>query len=250
MNSVLLYPTERVDEAHFVVLGERARAVCSDHALQIGIEVKGSVLGEGRGRCRVLSLAPERIEFEVTLDVPIADRSGVHLIVGVPRPQTVKKVLHAATTGGVNSVHFVRSEKGERSYLQSRALERIEVDRHMHKGMEQAFDCVPPIVTVHERFRPFVEDFLPTLSDGGARIVAHTAAGPALSSCEPLMQNPQREVVLAVGGEAGWSEFEVSLFQQQRFQPISLGERILRVEEAVLVLLGQVALLRTISRCS
>ncbi|NVJ03473.1 16S rRNA (uracil(1498)-N(3))-methyltransferase, partial [Myxococcus sp. AM009] len=41
-----------------------------------------------------------------------------------------------------------------------------------------------------------------------------------------------------------WVPFEADLLEAQGFRPFSLGPRILRVETAVPVLLGQVALLR------
>ncbi|MGZ3460670.1 MAG: RsmE family RNA methyltransferase, partial [Archangium sp.] len=51
-------------------------------------------------------------------------------------------------------------------------------------------------------------------------------------------------VVLAVGPDGGWVPFEAELLEAHGFRPVSLGPRILRVETAVPVLLGQLALLR------
>jgi RsmE family RNA methyltransferase len=51
-------------------------------------------------------------------------------------------------------------------------------------------------------------------------------------------------VVLAVGPDGGWVPFETKLLEAHGFRPFSLGPRILRVETAVPVLLGQLALLR------
>ena len=49
---------------------------------------------------------------------------------------------------------------------------------------------------------------------------------------------------MAVGPDGGWVPFEAELLEAHGFRPFSLGPRILRVETAVPVLLGQLALLK------
>lgn len=52
-------------------------------------------------------------------------------------------------------------------------------------------------------------------------------------------RNPH--VVLAVGPEGGWMPREVGMFENNfGFRPVSLGDRILRTDAAVLILLGLV----------
>nr|WP_255203729.1 RsmE family RNA methyltransferase [Myxococcus sp. AM011] len=54
---------------------------------------------------------------------------------------------------------------------------------------------------------------------------------------------PGQRSVLAIGPDGGWVSFEAQLLESHGFRPFSLGPRILRVETAVPVLVGQVALL-------
>jgi hypothetical protein len=42
---------------------------------------------------------------------------------------------------------------------------------------------------------------------------------------------------LAIGPEGGWTEFEVNLFTQCNFIPVSLGNRILRTDVALISLI-------------
>ena len=95
---------------------------------------------------------------------------------------------------------------------------------------------------VRERFRPFVEDELDTVFGTEAlRLLPHPPAQQPLHRVG-VQQAPR--VVMAVGPDGGWVPFEAELLEAHGFRPFSLGPRILRVETAVPVLLGQLALLR------
>jgi len=52
----------------------------------------------------------------------------------------------------------------------------------------------------------------------------------------------EREVILAVGPEGGWVDYEIERFEELGFQRFSLGRRILRVETALPYLFGRLSL--------
>ena len=95
---------------------------------------------------------------------------------------------------------------------------------------------------MRERFRPFVEDELDSLFGPDAlRLLPHP---PARQPLRAMGAERAPRVVLAIGPDGGWVPFEADLLEAHGFRPFSLGPRILRVETAVPVLLGQVVLLR------
>jgi RsmE family RNA methyltransferase len=55
-----------------------------------------------------------------------------------------------------------------------------------------------------------------------------------------LGANPDARVLLAVGPEGGWNEFELRLLEAHGFQPIGMGPRTLRTDTACLALLALV----------
>ncbi|NPD28990.1 RsmE family RNA methyltransferase, partial [Corallococcus exiguus] len=67
---------------------------------------------------------------------------------------------------------------------------------------------------------------------------------PASLSLQARDITSATRVVLAIGPDGGWVPFEAQLLEAHGFLPFSLGPRILRVETAVPVLLGQVTLLK------
>jgi RsmE family RNA methyltransferase len=97
-----------------------------------------------------------------------------------------------------------------------------------------------PEVTLHHQFRPFVEDLLPTLTGRG--LIAHPGVSDNLTTL-PVGHDPGEPLLLAVGPEGGWSEYELERFVDAGFHPFSMGERILHVDTAVVALLAQLRLL-------
>jgi RsmE family RNA methyltransferase len=166
----------------------------------------------------------------------------VDLLLAIPRPKALKRVLPAVAQLGVDRVVLVNAARVEKSYFDSKVLAPDFVEELLLQGLEQARDTRLPEVLVRERFRPFVEDELDAVFGTGAiRLLPHPPAQ------QPLTQVGARtapRVVLAIGPDGGWVPFEAELLEAHGFRPFSLGPRILRVETAVPVLLGQLELLR------
>jgi RsmE family RNA methyltransferase len=181
----------------------------------------------------VLTSPASELRLKVTLSEPSPPRAGISLVLAIPRPKALKRVLPAVASLGVDRVVLVNAAKVEKSYFDSKVLAPEFVDGLLDLGLEQSRDTIPPRVEVRERFRPFVEDELGAWAGPGRRLVPHPAASsgvPRVPASEPL--------VLAVGPDGGWTDFEVDLLAKQGFTPFSLGPRILRVEVAVPVVIG------------
>lgn len=241
MNSLIILPHECVAPSRFILRDERARYALETHELVVGVRCKIGVLGGARGEAQVVSVAPTEVVLEGETPFAALARAPIRLIVAVPRPQTVKKVVQAAGMLGVLSLDFVRSELGEKSYLQSHALEPVQLEAEGCKALEQVWDTHLPLVRVHRTFEYFMRQWVPQLcATEQARLIAQPGAAPlCVSDREQLAGG----AVLAIGPERGWSEGEVRRFEEAGFRPVGLGERVVRVEVALLLLLGQLQLL-------
>src|SRR6185503_15173028 len=93
-----------------------------------------------------------------------------------------------------------------------------------------------PRVSIHRRFRPLVEDELDTLSPVDLRLVAHPA--PHAAPIAGAWRAGAGRVLLAVGPEGGWDEFELRLLADCGFRLVSLGARTLRADTACVALLA------------
>ena len=251
MNSIVILPDEVRDGTTAILLGSRARYAIDTHGVREGQSIKVAVMDGMRGEGRVLSVAVHEVALALTLTQPALAPIPVSLIVGVSRPQTVKKVIQSAVMFGVSSLHVVRSEKGDKSYLQSRSLDEDQVGEETIKAMEQVWDSRRPEIVVHRSFSHFMKQKLPMIVDGMrsvavdgqvAKLVAHP--GGAHLTCDDAFGVRNAATIVAIGPERGWSEGEVHAFTEHGFHWVGLGERVLRVELALVSLLGQLAILR------
>jgi 16S rRNA (uracil1498-N3)-methyltransferase len=251
MNSLVLFPQEVRESAVAVLEGARARYAFDTHGVREGQSLKVAVMGGRRGQGRILLASLDKVTIELALSDECLRTSPVSLIVGVSRPQTIKKVIQAAVMFGVSSLHFVKSEKGEKSYLQSRSLDAESIEEEALKALEQIWDSRKPEIVVHRTFSYFMENKLSTVAEnlmqesGVSKVhsmVAHPGSAPLRCGDTALIQGAAS--VIAIGPERGWSDGEIDIFDRYGFHRIGLGDRVVRVELALVFLLGKLDLLR------
>jgi RsmE family RNA methyltransferase len=235
VNLLLLAPAEVRGDGTALLTGRRhehARAVLrvqAGEALRVG--VRGGQCGTGE----VLSEGPAGLLLRVTLDAEPPPRAGVALVLAMPRPKALRRVIPAVASLGVDRVVLVNAARVEKSYFDSKVLAPASLDGLASLGLEQARDTVPPHVEIREQFRPFVEDELDAWAGDSLRLVPHPPAHAALPRVDA-----GRPVTLAIGPDGGWVPFEVDLLERAGFTPVSFGARVLRVEVAVSYVLGRI----------
>jgi 16S rRNA (uracil1498-N3)-methyltransferase len=147
----------------------------------------------------------------------------IRLIVGMPRPQTARKILEELTAMGVEAMHFVKAIRGDPGYGQSRLWSSGEWRRHVIAGAEQAFTTRLPEVTWDQRLDHVIEG-----AASGTRLALDNYESPR--ALGPV--KTQAPVTIAVGPERGWDSSERAALRRLGFQLVHMGERVLRVETA------------------
>jgi 16S rRNA U1498 N3-methylase RsmE len=246
MNSLLIYPDEVTNEGLVILSGERARHAREDfHDVALGISVPAAIRDGHRGRATYKSLASERVELNFESTAPPLERTPATLIVAISRPQTIKKVIQAGVFLGIRELFLVKTDLTEKSYLSSRELRSERIAGEVERALEQTCDSISPIIEVGGALR----ELLRARREYKCAFFAHTGCGfdegvPGLSvtqmrndddRCNKSSPDTNNDTIIAIGPEKGWSDREIRLFQECNFQPISLGERVLRVDAAVYV---------------
>ena len=204
----------------------RARHLRDTVGLSVGGTFHVGVENGLRGIATIVALEP-RLTFSVTWEKSPQLRLPLTVLVGLPRPQTAKKVLHDLASLGAARIIIFESEKGDPGYLTSSLWKDGEWREHVLKGTEQACSTLVPEVT---RVASLAEAV--ALIDGAAWKLAldpYEATGaPELGAARP-------SAVLAIGPERGFAESERATLRRAGFTFAHLGDRILRVEAAALV---------------
>ncbi|HZZ84140.1 MAG TPA: 16S rRNA (uracil(1498)-N(3))-methyltransferase [Anaeromyxobacteraceae bacterium] len=239
MNLLLLEEGELDAAGEARLAGRRARHAAEVLRAAPGATVAVGLLGGRMGRGLVLSADPDALALRVTLDAAPPPPSAVELLLALPRPKILRKVLQSAASMGVKRIALLGTYRVEKSYFGSPLLAPEAMREELQLGLEQGKDTALPEVRLFRFFKPFVEDQLDRLFPGSARLVAHpTAAAPL----ERLPQGGAPRVLLAIGPEGGFTTYEAETLAARGFLPFSLGPRVLRVDAAVPFAVGQVEL--------
>jgi RsmE family RNA methyltransferase len=222
MNIVLFTPEET--SRPLSLQDRRAQHVLGVLRRGVGEEFDAGLIDGPRGKATIVAIdvSSLRLDFAWGAEPPTLD--PITLIVGLPRPQTARKILEEATALGVEAMHFVTTRRGEASYARSKLWTTDEWRRHLVDGAAQAFSTRLPHVTSGEA----LGDVLNSLALGATRL--------ALDNYEASVPLSQAAVsaplALALGPERGWSPEEREFLRASGFELVRLGERVLRLETA------------------
>ncbi|MBE0575873.1 MAG: 16S rRNA (uracil(1498)-N(3))-methyltransferase [Desulfuromonadales bacterium] len=233
MNLILLCKEDFISINRVRLQGRRY-----EHAREILKVTSGKILHVGllggkTGSGTVISITEKELELEVLLTHEPPEPLSVTVILAMPRPKVLNRVLQGITAMGIKQVFLLNTWRVDKSYWQSAALEPAAIQAQLILGLEQARDTILPEVQLQPRFKPFVEDILPTIAAGTCALAAHPV------SSQPCPANVQQAVTLAIGPEGGFTTYEIEKLVAAGLTSIHLGNRPLRVETAVPALIGR-----------
>ena len=233
MNLILLFQDDFIDTTIVRLQGRRLRHVLEVHRASVGDELCVGILNGQIGSGKVALLNQSVLEMEVRLERAPPAALPLTLILALPRPKVLRRVLRSVSSLGVKKIILLNCFRVEKSFWQSPFLNESSVKEQLVLGLEQARDTVLPEVLLRPLFKPFVEDELPAIVKGTLPLVAHPHA------TDPCPRDLKRAVTLAIGPEGGFIPYEIEKLTACGFTPMQMGERILSVETAVPALIAR-----------
>lgn len=233
MNLLLLAPEDCPAPGRAILTGRRLQHVREVHGARAGDRLRVGLLGGLMGEGSIVGLDREALEIAFTLEQAPPPKLPLTLLLSLPRPKMLKRILQGVAALGVPRVVLMNSYRVEKSFWASPWLAPEVVREQLLLGLEQARDTVLPEVVLEPRFKPFVEDRLPVLCQGTQCLVAHPGV---VEACPVALAAP---ATLAIGPEGGFIPYEVEMLQAAGFRAVHMGPRILRVETAVTALVAR-----------
>jgi 16S rRNA (uracil1498-N3)-methyltransferase len=243
--NLLLFESNEIRADDTIVFSDRR----SEHVIRIlgckpGDTVRAGMINGPVGTGKIVSIQNTEVVLQFTAESREPDQPAVDLIMGLVRPIMLKKILAQTASLGVGRIFLINANRVEKSFFGASLLKDEKYRIYLIEGLEQAKDTHLPQVSIHERFRPFVEDFVPTVASTYSRmLVAHPEASESLK--QVVGTETSGRTLLAVGPEGGWVDFEIEKFIEQAFVPLNMGSRVLRTDTAIVALLSQLMLLQS-----
>jgi 16S rRNA (uracil1498-N3)-methyltransferase len=235
MNLILLDEHDLIDASRVTLTDTRAAhlldvlRVIPGQAVRVGL--LDGPFGTGTIETANTGSVTMRCEFETVTPA----RPPVDVLLALPRPKVMRRLWAQLAALGVGRIILTNASRVERDYFDTHVLTEASYRPWLIEGLQQARDTRLPQVSIHRQFKILVEDHLDTLFASGVRLVADPSGTQsmmdALASCD-------ERVLIAIGPEGGWNEFELRLLGAHGFSRVGLGPRTLRVDTACVALLS------------
>ncbi|MFP3090150.1 RsmE family RNA methyltransferase [Treponema sp. TIM-1] len=196
---------------------------------------------EGKlGRGRIEALEPDgSLWFSLDLGEPPPPRVPIRVAVGFPRPIQLRRLLRDLSNLGIAAADLLGTDRGEKSYRDTKLLVDGGARAALVEGAVQARDTGLPRLSVYPSLDAWLAE-KPWASSAAEPGAAPVSAGPLLVAADnvrpegSLARFPaaNRAFVLTIGPERGWSDRERQIFAAAGFTRLSLGPRALRTETA------------------
>jgi len=240
--NIILIEKQEIQGARVLLADRRAKHLIKVLQVQPGDTVRIGIIGGPKGCGKVVALAvrfPFQVELEVEFAADMPEKPPIDLLLALPRPIMLRRIFSQAAALGVGTIFIINAQRVEKSFWSATLLNEEEYRPHLLQGLEQAVDTRVPEVSVYERFNPFIEDVLPGRMEGYSHLLIAHPNGP--STLKTVITEKPGRILLAVGPEGGWIDYEIDKFTKCGFAAFSMGERILKVDTAVVALHGRLS---------
>mgnify|MGYP003467691502 FL=1 len=232
MNIVLLDPRQTQSEIWTISAKRQLEHLQTHLDIQVGDTLKVGIREGKRYLTEIVEISEKSVQLKPLQEEAVPEKLPVTLIVALPRPKVLRRLIMDAVTMGVEKIILLHSYRVDKSYWQTPFLQQL--DHYVELGLEQAGDTIAPEIVLYKRFKPFVEDVLPGLiSTDCPAFVAHPYAE------QPMPFALQHPCSIVIGPEGGFIPYEIDLLIKNGCQAVSLGNRILRTETAIPYVLGR-----------
>lgn len=232
MNIVLLDPRQTQSELWSITSKRQLEHLKQHINVQVGDTLKVGIREGKRYLTEVVEVTEQVVKLKSIQIEPVPAKLPVTLIVAMPRPKVLRRLIMDSVTLGVEKIILLHSYRVDKSYWQTPFLQQL--DQYVTLGLEQAGDTIAPKIEIYKRFKPFVEDVLPGLITADCpAYVAHPYADLKM----PFAIDHSCTIV--IGPEGGFISYEVDLLIKNGCQAVSLGNRIIRTETVIPYVLGR-----------
>ena len=211
--------------------------------LKVGDYFRSGICNGPIGKAEVLSIEKETLTFRFEPSTnPPPPPLPIDLYCGIPRANSLRRVLKEATTLGARRIILFASEKGEKSYLDAKLLKECNYLSVLKDGASQTYTTYLPEVKIFSSLKSALSQTdlhsANSLHRDSSFFLHHDQMLKAAFTFLSSKKYESQKLRIAIGSERGWSTDELQLFQNSSFIGLNLGSRVMRTDTAFIAALS------------
>ncbi|MEO7273891.1 MAG: RsmE family RNA methyltransferase [Vicinamibacterales bacterium] len=234
MNLILLEPDDVDASGQATLSGPRAAHLRQVLRVEPGRTVRVGLIDGPCGTATVRAADQRAVTLSCVFETDTPARPSVDLLLALPRPKVMGRLWAQLAALGVGRIVLTNAARVERHYFDTHVLAPDHYRPRLVEGLQQSRDTRLPHVSIHRQLKILIEDHLDRLCGVGARALADPGASAPIRGPMPSGER----LLLAIGPEGGWNEYERALLMAHGFEPVGMGRRTLRSDTACIALLA------------
>ena len=227
------------------ITGSGYRYLVRVRRLASGERFRALLPGGEETELQILSLKENVLTCRCSQPLPLSasDEPQIILLQALPKADKMDLIARQAAEGGITEIipftsEFSVAKTGASGQKFSR-WERIIKEARQQSGSKVQTIIRKPL-SIEELF-----EYWKKIESSALGLIFHhiPEKGLEYKSLHSYLNDIPRVIALAIGPEGGFSEKEVSLFIQKKFNPFTIGSSILRTETAALYCAAAVKIL-------
>ena len=202
MNIVLIDSRQTTTDVWRISASRQVEHLKTHVNVQVGDTLRVGVKEGKRYLTEVVAVEEQLVIVRPLQEEVLPAKLPVTLIVAMPRPKVLRRLIMDSVTLGVEKIILLHSYRVDKSYWQTPFLQQL--DQYVNLGLEQAGDTIAPQIEIYKRFKPFVEDVLPNMIS---------------ADCPAYVAHPYTEIkmpyaidhpcTILIGPEGGFIPYEI-----------------------------------------
>ena len=145
--NIILFERNEIEAKTVLLSGRRAEHIIKVLKSKAGDTLRTGIINGPTGTSTLSEISGKEIALHLNDHSTEATAPLVDIVLALPRPIMLKRVLAQVATFGVGRLFLVNSNRVEKSFFSASLLEEKKIRQRLLEGLEQAGDTLLPQVS-------------------------------------------------------------------------------------------------------